>query len=66
MSETETERCLVCLEPATVYAGHVMAGAAEVTAGWCRAHADTPCPNLLNRQGCYGAWIDLYGRRREK
>ena len=57
-----TEKCIVCLKKATNFGGHVIdENGKTIIAGWCDKHADITSPNLLRREGCYGAWHKRYG-----
>jgi len=57
-----TEKCIICLKKAVIYGGHVVdENNKSIFAGFCLTHSDNKSPNLLRRQGCYGAWHKRYG-----
>ena len=60
----DTENCIICLNPATNYCGHVLLGPIAITAGFCGKHTDTNIPSLANMQGCYGGWLPEYGLKK--
>lgn len=61
----ETKNCIVCLKPAVVYTGHLLAKhGKEITAGFCKEHEDTDCPGYFGRQGCYGIYSKKLGKRK--
>lgn len=64
LNETTT-KCLVCLEPATVFGGNVIdENGDQIIAGWCKEHSDIPVPKLMNTDGCYGGYHKSYGKKR--
>ena len=60
-----TEKCIVCLEKAIYYGGHVRLGEMDVLAGWCNKHKDTKPIYLANEQGGFGGWVKEYGFKDE-
>jgi hypothetical protein len=60
-----TEKCLVCLEKATHFSGHVqLPNGDHIIAGFCDKHSDIESPDLLKSLGCHGAWDERFGRRK--
>ncbi len=54
----KTANCIICLEKATSYTGHVLKGDDKVTAGWCDKHAANG-RNLMT--ALVGGYIDAFG-----
>lgn len=48
-----TINCIVCLEKATCFGGHVHAEKEMIIAGFCKDHFNT-LPTIDGCQGCYG------------
>jgi hypothetical protein len=65
VSFAETTKCLRCLRPATIHAGHVLKGEQVVLAGWCiRCIEQIPRSDLMKTRACYGGWHRAYGLRK--
>ena len=70
-----TTQCIVCLNKAINYTGHLSKGDNMVLAGWCDEHIDviiqdgknnTKILFLMNTIGCYGGWHEKYGYEEQK
>ena len=64
----DTKKCLVCLDVATWFTGHVHDGRQIITAGWCQIHyaATTQIGNRVKgchmQKGCCGKYTKRYGK----
>lgn len=57
-----TTQCIVCLDDAVMWSGHVRRKGKSVTAGWCGdSHMVNYRAGLLARTGCHGGWHKKYG-----
>ena len=62
----ETTKCFLCLKDAEVYSGHFVWGNINISSGFCKKCSDLVHKlkaDYMNRQGCRGAWHELYGIR---
>lgn len=72
MKFKHTENCIICLKKAFVWTGHVIRQKECVLAGFCYKHINEmnkdkiKLLNLINKQGCFGAYHPKYGIKREK
>lgn len=59
-----TLNCIVCLEKAVGFGGHVHSGNEIITAGFCKTHFDTHIKTnpIESCKGCYGEWKEEMGK----
>lgn len=60
-----TTKCIICLKPATNHCGFVRGNKEDILAGFCEKHEKVNIPDLMNEEGCCGAWHPSYGREKE-